>query len=91
MFNLSLIICGCTHCLNVDPMLSVLAVAVITNISCNLITYSHARNLLLMGYGYHTIEEWMKIGLVISIAGIIIFIYRIAMVGTDWNLINKRI
>ncbi|WP_252856829.1 anion permease [Photobacterium angustum] len=42
--------------------------------SCNLTTYSHARNPLLMGYQYHNDKEWMKIGLVISIGGAIIFI-----------------
>ncbi|WP_230389931.1 anion permease [Vibrio nitrifigilis] len=40
---------------------------------CNLATYSHARNPLLMGYGYHSDGEWMRIGLVIAISSGIIF------------------
>ncbi|MGI9282683.1 MAG: anion permease [Endozoicomonas sp.] len=67
------VLLGALIALDVDPMLSVLAIAGITNIGCNLTTYSHARNPLLMGYGYHTDGEWMKTGLVISIVGMIIF------------------
>ena len=59
--------------LGVNPLIAILAVAGITNIGCNLTTYSHARNPLLMGYQYHNDKEWMKIGLVISIGGAIIF------------------
>ena len=74
------VILGALVTLNVDPMLSVLAIAGITNIGCNLATYSHARNPLLMGYGYHTDKEWMKIGLVISIVGAISFL----LIGLLW-------
>ena len=67
------VILGALISLGVSPLLSVLAVAGITNIGCNLSTYSHARNPLLMGYGYHTDKEWMCNGLVISITGAILF------------------
>lgn len=67
------VILGALITLGVSPMVAVLAVAGITNIGGNLSTYSHARNPLLMGYGYHTDSEWMRIGLVISIAGMVLF------------------
>lgn len=67
------VLLGALIALGVTPMLAVLAVAGITNIGCNLATYSHARNPLLLGYGYHTDNEWMKIGLVISITGALLF------------------
>lgn len=59
--------------LQVDPLLATLCVAGVTNLGCNLTTYSHARNPLLMGYGYHSDSEWMKLGLVIAIAAMVIF------------------
>lgn len=74
------VILGALVTLHVSPMMSVLAIAGITNIGCNLATYSHARNPLLMGYGYHSDSEWMKIGLVISIVGAIGFM----AVGIVW-------
>ncbi|AMO57426.1 DASS family sodium-coupled anion symporter [Endozoicomonas montiporae] len=67
------VILGALMTLGVNPMVAVLAVAGITNIGGNLSTYSHARNPLLMGYGYHTDSEWMRIGLVISVAGMCLF------------------
>ena len=67
------VILGSLVTLGVSPMIALLCVAGITSIGCNLTTYSHARNPLLMGYGYHTTSEWMKIGLVIAIAGSLIF------------------
>ncbi|MTI13686.1 DASS family sodium-coupled anion symporter [Sansalvadorimonas verongulae] len=67
------VIIGSLMSLGVTPLIAVLAVAGVTNVGCNLSTYSHARNPLLMGYGYHTDSEWMKIGLVISIVGYAIF------------------
>ncbi|MCG3862622.1 MULTISPECIES: DASS family sodium-coupled anion symporter [unclassified Photobacterium] len=67
------VIIGSLMVLGVNPLIAILAVAGITNIGCNLTTYSHARNPLLMGYQYHNDKEWMKIGLVISIGGAIIF------------------
>ncbi|WP_318450556.1 DASS family sodium-coupled anion symporter [Photobacterium leiognathi] len=67
------VIIGSLMALGVNPLIAILAVAGITNIGCNLTTYSHARNPLLMGYQYHNAKEWMKIGLVISIGGAIIF------------------
>ena len=73
-------IIGALTSLGVDPLMAILAVAGITNIGCNLSTYSHARNPLLLGYGYHTDGEWMKIGLVISVVGAVIFM----TVGLAW-------
>lgn len=64
---------GALISLHVSPMLAVLAIAGISSIGCNLATYSHARNPLLMGYGYHTDSEWMRYGLVIGICGAVIF------------------
>ncbi|PJE77885.1 putative malate transporter YflS [invertebrate metagenome] len=60
--------------LGISPTLSVLAIAGITNIGCNLTTYSHARNPLLLGYGYHTDKEWMKIGIIIAVVGFMVFL-----------------
>ena len=77
------VILGALVALGVDPMMAVLAVAGITNIGCNLTTYSHARNLLLMGYGYHTDSEWMKVGLVISVVGMVTFM----SVGMLWWMV----
>lgn len=74
------VIIGSLMALGVTPLIAVLAVAGITNIGCNLTTYSHARNPLLMGYQYHNDKEWMKIGLVISVGGMIIFM----TVGVIW-------
>ena len=64
---------GALISLGVSPMLAVLAIAGISSLGCNLATYSHARNPLLMGYGYHSDGEWMRIGLVIAISSGIIF------------------
>ena len=74
------VILGALITLGVDPMMAVLAVAGITNIGGNLSTYSHARNPLLLGYGYHSDGEWMRIGLVISTVGMAIFM----AVGMAW-------
>jgi len=74
------VIIGALMGLGVSPLVSVLAVAGITNLGCNLSTYSHARNPLLIGYGYHSDSEWMKTGLVISISGALIFM----TVGLIW-------
>ncbi|MBD1575217.1 DASS family sodium-coupled anion symporter [Vibrio sp. S11_S32] len=74
------VILGALVSLHVSPLMAVLAIAGIMNIGCNLATYSHARNPLLLGYGYHTDSEWMKIGLVISIVGAIAFM----AVGLSW-------
>ena len=74
------VILGSLVSLGVTPMIALLAVAGITNIGCNLTTYSHARNPLLMGYGYHNANDWMKIGLIIAIAGAVIFM----AVGFVW-------
>lgn len=67
------VIIGSLIALGVNPLISILAVAGITNIGCNLTTYSHARNPLLMGYQYHNDKQWMSIGLIISGGGAIIF------------------
>ena len=67
------VILGSLVTLGVSPMVALLSVAGITSIGCNLTTYSHARNPLLMGYGYHDTNEWMKIGIVIAIAGTVVF------------------
>ena len=67
------VIIGALMSLGVEPLVAVLAVAGVTNVGCNLSTYSHARNPLLMGYGYHTDSEWMRNGLVISMAGFVTF------------------
>ena len=67
------VIIGSLMALGVNPLISILAVAGITNIGCNLTTYSHARNPLLMGYQYHNDKQWMKIGLIISGGGAVIF------------------
>ncbi|MCD9481894.1 DASS family sodium-coupled anion symporter [Photobacterium phosphoreum] len=67
------VIIGSLMALGVNPLISILAVAGITNIGCNLTTYSHARNPLLMGYQYHNDKQWMKIGFIISVGGAIIF------------------
>ena len=75
---------GALMALGTSPMMAVLAVAGVTNVGCNLSTYSHARNPLLMGYGYHTDSEWMKIGLVISIVGFAIFMVAGLL---WWNII----
>ncbi|WP_375753235.1 DASS family sodium-coupled anion symporter [Vibrio sp. HN007] len=74
------VIIGALMSLGVSPLVSVLAVAGITNLGCNLSTYSHARNPLLIGYGYHSDSEWMKYGLVISISGAVLFM----CVGLVW-------
>ncbi len=59
--------------LGISPMIALLSVAGIGCVASNLTAYSHVRNSLLMGYGYHTSNEWMKIGLVIAGAGSVIF------------------
>lgn len=74
------VIIGALMSLGVSPLIAVLAVAGITNLGCNLSTYSHARNPLLIGYGYHTDKEWMKYGLVISVSGGVLFM----VVGLIW-------
>ncbi len=74
------VIIGALIALGVSPLIAILAVAGVTNVGCNLSTYSHARNPLLMGYGYHTDSEWMKFGLVISVVGFAIFM----TVGLLW-------
>ncbi|MDG3087515.1 DASS family sodium-coupled anion symporter [Vibrio hannami] len=74
------VIIGALMTLGVSPLVAVLAVAGITNLGCNLSTYSHARNPLLIGYGYHTDSEWMKYGLVISVVGAVLFM----TVGILW-------
>ena len=79
------VILGSLMTLGVSPMIALLSVAGITSIGCNLTTYSHARNPLLMGYGYHTTGEWLKLGLVIAIAGTLIFM---ATGLIWWNLIG---
>ncbi|CAM4145714.1 anion permease [Vibrio neonatus] len=67
------VVIGALMTLGVSPIIAVLAVAGITNVGCNLSTYSHARNPIMMGYGYHTSAEWMKIGLVIAISSAVVF------------------
>lgn len=58
----------------------IFSIAAISNVGCNLATYSHARNPLLLGMGYHTSGEWMRIGLVIALVG-----YAIVMgLGLLW-------
>ena len=78
------VIIGALMALGVDPTIAVLAVAGVTNVGCNLSTYSHARNPLLLGYGYHTDGEWMKFGLCISTVGYVIFM---AVGLLWWNII----
>ncbi|PSW26365.1 2-oxoglutarate translocator [Photobacterium phosphoreum] len=70
---LSGVIIGALLTLGVQPIIALLSVAGIMNIGCNLTTYSHARNPLAMGYGYHTPGKWMMNGIVICGAGYIIF------------------
>ena len=67
------VILGSLATLGVSPLIALLSIAGITSIGCNLTTYSHARNPLLMGYGYHTTSEWMTLGLLIAIGGTVIF------------------
>lgn len=74
------VIIGALLSLGVDPMIAVLSVAGVTNIGCNLSTYSHARNPIMMSYGYHTASEWMKIGIVIAVSSFVIFM----LVGLTW-------
>ncbi|MCG8529364.1 MAG: anion permease [Desulfovibrionales bacterium] len=74
------VILGALISLGVSPLIAVLSVAGITNAGCNLSTYSHARNPLLIGYGYHTDSEWMRLGLVICITGAVTFL----AVGLTW-------
>ncbi|MGO1295753.1 MAG: DASS family sodium-coupled anion symporter [Vibrio sp.] len=76
---------GALISLHVSPMLAVLSIAGISSLGCNLATYSHARNPLLIGYGYHTDGEWMRIGLVIAISSGVLFM----VTGlTWWNIIG---
>ncbi|MGR5063911.1 DASS family sodium-coupled anion symporter [Photobacterium sp. DNB22_13_2] len=79
------VIIGALMTLGVSPLVAVLAVAGITNLGCNLSTYSHARNPLLMGYGFHTDSEWMKVGMVIAITGFIVFM-TVGLIW--WNLLG---
>ncbi|OBT17209.1 2-oxoglutarate translocator [Vibrio sp. UCD-FRSSP16_10] len=74
------VVIGAMVSLGVTPIIAVLSVAGIMNIGCNLTTYSHARNPLAMGYGYHTAGKWMLNGLVIAFVGYIIFM----SVGLVW-------
>ncbi|STE53097.1 Inner membrane protein ybhI [Edwardsiella tarda] len=59
--------------LHVHPIIAVLSIAGIMNIGCNLTTYSHARNPIALGYGYHSPSRWMVNGLIIGLSGFIIF------------------
>ncbi|AWX13965.1 2-oxoglutarate translocator [Mergibacter septicus] len=74
------VIIGTLLSLGVEPMIAVLSVAGVMNIGCNLTTYSHARNPLAMGYGYHTTGKWMVNGVVIVFSGFIIFM----LTGLIW-------
>ncbi len=74
------VIIGSLLTLGVQPMVALLSVAGVMNIGCNLTTYSHARNPLAMGYGYHTAGKWMMNGLVICGSGFVIFM----TVGLIW-------
>ncbi|AWX14883.1 2-oxoglutarate translocator [Mergibacter septicus] len=79
------VIIGTLLSLGVEPMIAVLSVAGVMNIGCNLTTYSHARNPLAMGYGYHTTGKWMVNGVVIVFSGFIIFM----LTGLIWwNLLG---
>lgn len=67
------VIIGSLLSLHVHPIIAVLSVAGIMNIGCNLTTYSHARNPIALGYGYHTSSRWMINGLIIGISGFVVF------------------
>ncbi|MEF1219867.1 anion permease, partial [Photobacterium damselae] len=74
------VIIGSLLTLGVQPMIALLSVAGVMNIGCNLTTYSHARNPLAMGYGYHTPGKWMVNGLVICGTGFVLFM----LTGLIW-------
>lgn len=74
------VIIGTLVTLHVHPIIAILSVAGVTNIGCNLTTYSHARNPLALGYGYHSPRKWMINGIVICFSGFIIFM----TVGLIW-------
>lgn len=74
------VIAGALLAVGVPAELAIFSIAAITNVGCNLATYSHARIPLLMGMGYHTSAEWMRIGLVIAIVGFAI----VMSIGLTW-------
>ncbi|MGL6537883.1 anion permease [Aeromonas hydrophila] len=63
------VITGALLTVGVPKEIVIFSIAAITNVGCNMATYSHARIPLLLGMGYHTSAEWMRIGLVIALAG----------------------
>ncbi|MGL4250217.1 MAG: DASS family sodium-coupled anion symporter [Aeromonas sp.] len=74
------VIAGALLMVGVPAELVIFSIAAITNVGCNLATYSHARIPLLMGMGYHTSAEWMRIGLVIAIVGFAV----VMSIGLTW-------
>lgn len=74
------VIAGALLAVGVPAELAIFSIAAITNVGCNLATYSHARIPLLMGMGYHTSAEWMRIGLVIAIVGFAV----VMSIGLTW-------
>ncbi|MGY3916615.1 anion permease [Aeromonas australiensis] len=74
------VIAGALLAVGVPAELVIFSIAAITNVGCNLATYSHARIPLLMGMGYHTSAEWMRIGLVIAIVGFAV----VMSIGLTW-------
>ncbi len=74
------VIAGALLAVGVPKELVIFSIAAITNVGCNLATYSHARIPLLLGMGYHTSAEWMRIGLVIAIVGFAV----VMSIGLTW-------
>ncbi|MCX7126572.1 DASS family sodium-coupled anion symporter [Aeromonas sp.] len=74
------VIAGALLAVGVPKELVIFSIAAITNVGCNLATYSHARIPLLLGMGYHTSAEWMRIGLVIALVGFAV----VMSIGLTW-------
>ncbi|MGL5598206.1 MAG: DASS family sodium-coupled anion symporter [Aeromonas sp.] len=74
------VIAGALLAVGVPKEMVFFSIAAITNVGCNLATYSHARNPLLLGMGYHTSAEWMRIGLVIALVGFAV----VMSIGLPW-------
>ncbi|MBR7629142.1 MULTISPECIES: DASS family sodium-coupled anion symporter [Aeromonas] len=74
------VIAGALLAVGVPKEMVIFSIAAITNVGCNLATYSHARIPLLLGMGYHTSAEWMRIGLVIALVGFVV----VMSIGLTW-------
>ena len=69
---------------NIEPIIICMLLVAVSNYGGNLCCYSHARNPLMMQYGYHTVGEWMRIGAVISVSATLIFF---AVAIPYWTLV----